>query len=151
MDISKLEAFLEGEVNKLSLVNFGLDEVKKLRSLEAHRKEVQKQIDSSKMELEKEKASVLVAVAEKVNAEKQAERTIANAREGASNIVKEAEEAVEKIRIAASEELGALHTKVEKAKDELAALNAMADNVRAEHDKLAAALEEMKAKLRVFS
>lgn len=88
--LPKIEAYLEGELNRLSLVNFALDEIKCLRGLESQKAIVKSELDDLSASIVSAKADLDKAKDDAKKSKDKAVKTEADAEERAKKIIEEA-------------------------------------------------------------
>lgn len=90
LNLAQVEAYLEGEVNRLSLVTFSLEQVKQLRNLEAQKKSAAKDLADVKVEIEAEKSNLEKAKDLTKKEKVKLEKSLEQANEAAASIVAQA-------------------------------------------------------------
>lgn len=141
--LPKIEAYLEGELNKLSLVNFALDEIKCLRGLESQKAILRSELDEMSASIASAKAELDKAKDDAKKAKDKVAKTEADAEERAKKIIDEAnnhaQQVLAKAVLDGDKRKRELVEEIKKAEAKLAGLEAFAEEwkVKAEAAKTA--------------
>jgi chemotaxis protein MotB len=149
-NIPKLKAFLEGESNKLSLVNFGLDEIKELDSLAGQKKTAMKELAEAKAHIEASKNELAEANKALALADNTKKTVLSSAKDEAVKIEAEAKAAADKILADANAQAETIKRDAESLKAEqkaALALKVETDRVRKELEAEQGKLDKIKADL----
>ncbi len=88
--LPKIEAYLEGELNRLSLVSFALDDIKCLRGIESQKAVIKSELDDLSTSIVAAKADLDKVKDDAKKAKDKAAKTESDAEERAKKIIEEA-------------------------------------------------------------